>query len=386
MKEGDDSSSSESECDTAPPPQDLKPEELLADTSFFTRYIKSGMGVNLDELPLRYLAPGSVSDLHRDFQAAGGQVSFTTFNRCWKEFASVLRFRSKGDFAECDYCADYKQAIKEAKKEGHIQLLEALRQLQEHYHHVAMSRQLEETLRSSPPNLANPVLAVLTDGMDQSHWSLPRVKGWSGAKRLSSPSCKRPRLKVQGVWVFYFGCHMFLADSCQPHDSSMVCECLARALEHIQTVAKRRSLPVPTELAVVADNTVREAKNCCMILFLAALQSRGMFQTTSLVNHLKGHTHNILDQMFGVLSRQMQFIDFLPDIYAVAHEIKKMLSRPSLAKFLAGAEPVVEVLESVRDWQAYLKELNISIGGGLNRDVTANHTFLFVYRALFELR
>lgn len=373
--------SSGSESDSGPPP-DPGPEQILADSSVFTRYMQTGLGTNLIGLPLRYLPPGSVYDLHRDMTAGQGRekVSFSTFNRHWKKFQGCLRFRSKGDFVECDYCSGLKRDIKNAKKQGYSELLDATNSLQQHYRQVAMSRELEEALRSMPPTGPKPILTICTDGMDQSHWAVPRLKAWRAAKKLGSPSCKRPKCKVQGVWCFYFGLHLFVADSVMPHDSSMVCECLARALEHVKRTAEKRNLPVPCEMTLIADNTVRESKNTTTMLFLAMLQSRGLFSSTALLNHVKGHTHNILDQMFGVLSRQFQWLDFLPDIWAVAEELRAVLRRPALKNFLSGAEPVVEVLESVRDWQGYFNQLQIHITGGLRLDLTANHAFLFLYR------
>ena len=103
----------------------------------------------------------------------------------------------------------------------------------------------------------------------------------------------------------------------------MTCECVARTLEQCKRFAQQRGLKLPSELVVMTDNTVRENKCTTFMLYLASLQARGMFSSVSFVQHIKGHTHNILDQLFGVISRSFQFCDHLPDIYSVAKEVEK---------------------------------------------------------------
>ena len=175
---------------------------------------------------------------------------------------------------------------------------------------------------------------------------------------------------------------MFIADSVQPHDASMTCECVARTLEQCKRFAQQRGLKLPSELVVMTDNTVRENKCTTFMLYLASLQARGMFSSVSFVQHIKGHTHNILDQLFVVISRSFQFCDHLPDIYSVAKEVEKILRRDSLKDFFCGAEICVSVLESCRHWANYMGELGISITGGLKLDLTSNHCFVWMYRTL----
>ena len=75
----------------------------------------------------------------------------------------------------------------------------------------------------------HPVLVIMTDGMDQAHWAIPRMRGLRGPK--SWGKYFRPRVKVQGVWVFFLGVYFFLADDTQAHDSNMTIEVIARALD-----------------------------------------------------------------------------------------------------------------------------------------------------------
>lgn len=361
-------------------------EEILADRSMFTRFIETGCGAELSNLPLKYLAPGTVTHLYHDCCSSLGpnKMSYSTFLRSWKLFSDVLRFRGKSDFADCDTCCDLKKQVKESKQDrvGYGSLLEATKKLQDHYREVGLSRDLEEALRSMPPTSPKPVLVICTDGMDQSHWALPRLRGFRGPKRFSNPSVRRPKCKVQGVWCFFFGVHFFIADATQPHDSNLTCEVISRALEHCKQVAEKRSLPLPSDMAIFCDNTPRENKNTCLLTFMALLQCRHMFRSTGLLFHCKGHTHNILDQLYGIVSRTFQFQDYLPDLDSVRESIKEILNRPSLAKYFSGAEVNVTIIEGCRNWASWLDELGVNFLGGLRDDCTANHAFVFMWRIL----
>ena len=357
------------------------PETILADRSLFTRYIDTGLGAELQKLPLRFLAPGSVTDLWKDCCANHHNVSYSSFNRCWKSFQGCLRFRNKGDFVDCDQCTALKLEIKKSRKH-YSALIRSSQALQNHYKNVSKSRDIEEALRSLPPTCNRPVLFLTTDGMDQSFWSIPRLQHWRGPKQMGGANVRRPRCKVQGCWAFFHGVHMFIADSVQPHDASMTCECVARVLEQCKVFASKKGQRLPPELVVMTDNTCRENKCTTFMLYLASLQARGMFSSVSFIQHIKGHTHTIMDQLFGVVSRSFQFCDHLPDVYAVAKEVEAILRRETLKQFFCGAEVCVSVLESCRDWASYMGELGISIQGGLRLDLTSNHCFVWMYRAL----
>lgn len=380
----DDSSDSEGEDNKEREPE---VEEVLADRSMFTKFIETGCGADLTRLPLKYLAPGTVMHLYHDCCSALGpnKMSYTTFNRTWKQFKDILRFRDKSDFADCDVCCELKKNLKESRKDiksGYGSLLEATQKLQEHYREVGMSRDMEEALRSMPPTSPKPVLVIATDGMDQSHWSLPRLRGFRGPKKFSNPSVRRPKCKVQGIWAFYFGVHFFVADATQPHDSNLTCEVVSRCLEHCKQVAQKRNIPMPADMVIFVDNTPRENKNSTVLTFMALLQARQMFRSTGLLFHAKGHTHNILDQLYGIVSRAFQYTDHLQDVASVQQTIKEILNRPSLAKYFAGAEVEVTIIEGCRNWTPWLEQLGVNFTGGLREDITANHSFVFMWRSL----
>ena len=339
-------------------------------------------------MPLRYLPPGTVSELYIDFCSAftdrdQSQIpSFTTFLRAFKEVNHVLKFRSKGEFTECDTCEVLKTRIKEAKDTDLASVVKATNDLKLHYQHVSMSRDLEEALRLMPPTGSKAMLVMMTDGMDQAHWSVPRLPGWKGAKRFST--LHRPRCIVQGCWVFHYGLHFIVADKTQPHDSNFVVETIARALEHVRRTSQRLGRPLPREFILWCDNTTRENKNNTVLAYMALLVHRGMFGLTCVACHLEGHTHNMLDQLYGIIARSFQFVDKLEDIWAVIQQLERILNKPSLRQFLGGAdvEVTVECMEGCRHWTKYLEELNIRLEGGLLSagETPSNHMFVWMHR------
>ncbi len=338
---------------------------VIADRSMFTKYVETGMGHHIKELPLRYMPPGNLRIAWAVYAGEGPHcASYATFikefNTNWK---SNLRFRQKHDFADCRTCTELKRDLAMA---GTLATqAESVRALQDHYRNVMMNRDLEEVFRTTPPfGIAQPVLCVFTDGMEQSHWSIPRLRHHRGSKSLSA--FQRPRAKVQGVWCFYYGIHMYIADATMPHDASLTCEVIARALERCREVARRRGIELPKELVVFADNTTRENKNNTLLQFLAYLVASAQFNLTALLNHDMGHSHNILDQLYGIIARSFQYVDKLEDLDAVVDAMRDILQRDGLRDFLGpDTEVHCEALQSVRSWGSWLSTMGVTYEGAM---------------------
>ena len=85
-----------------------------------------------------------------------------------------------------------------------------------------------------------------------------------------------------------------------------------------------------------------------------------MFRLSGMLMHPKGHTHNILDQLYGVIARAFQYVDHLEDIEAVAEALRDILRRPNIQAWLgADVEVYVEVLTSVRRWDRWLDQTRV---------------------------
>ena len=220
----DDSNSCSSNSESQPQQQEQLSkearEDVLADSTHFTQWVDTGLGKHICRLPSRYLPPATVQHICWDFQAQlaeGTDISYETFLKAFIEFKSILRFRQPGDFADCDECQALKQLIQEAKKEGLAQLMDATRALQEHYDNASASRDLEEAMRCTTLDASKPVLCIMTDGMGQAHWSIPRLPGLRGPKKFSDS--KGEAATVQGAGLLDLPpWHTF--HHCRPHHAT----------------------------------------------------------------------------------------------------------------------------------------------------------------------
>jgi len=83
------------------------------------RFVETGCAVDISELPVRYLPPGSIKDLYRVYSATEGNIKhakWSTFLRVWNvKWSQVLRFRQISQFAACDDCTQLKAAIVDAE-------------------------------------------------------------------------------------------------------------------------------------------------------------------------------------------------------------------------------------------------------------------------------
>ena len=62
-----------------------------------------------------------------------------------------------------------------------------------------------------------------------------------------------------------------------------------------------QGIPMPEHLWVQADNTPSQAKNSTVLEYLSVLVRRHKFRTVTLNFLQVGHTHEDIDQLFGIL-------------------------------------------------------------------------------------
>ena len=114
------------------------------------------------------------------------------------------------------------------------------------------------------------------DGMDQSKWAIPRVRGDRISKEFEQ--LDRPRTKVHGIWVHYHELMFFVADARTSTGSDFVIECACRALERVVARCHSNNMPVPTEIVIWCDNTVSETKNAWVLQWLCVLLLKRKFR------------------------------------------------------------------------------------------------------------
>jgi hypothetical protein len=147
-------------------------------------FVSGGEGsiLNTSVWDRRYLAPGGVAGLFRLYRGTCASLgtrsaSFRTFCRVWQdEFAGVLAFREKAEFARCDQCEDYAKFLKDAKT---LQERAAIASDWDHHLNATFMdrrvyyRHIENSTRFFAGRESDTV-SIIIDGMDQAKFKCPR--------------------------------------------------------------------------------------------------------------------------------------------------------------------------------------------------------------------
>lgn len=189
----------------------------------------------------------------------------------------------------------------------------------------------------------------------------------------------RPRLVFTAAIAHGYGTFFFLADENLSHGASAFCDVLERVIEVVWTSCRRSGVHFPTHLVVQSDNTVAQAKNSLVNVFLAYLTSVYKFVTTNLFFLVVGHTHEDIDQMFGVVLTVV--------LRRVRFQTKEELAdavRERMASRIAarGEDLHVLVLEHIRDFGRWLQPLGVELYNAFmtRHGVESPHAFTYKLR------
>ena len=152
-----------------------------------------------------------------------------------------------------------------------------------------------------------------------------------------------------------------------------------RTIEHVHQLSLTSGRQFPSHLVVQSDNTVAQAKNQHAFLLLAFFVARYKFVTANIFFLMVGHTHEDVDQMFGVvLELVLKRHRFeTPEAFLV------LLQQPLADRCLAKGEKLItETLDCIRDFKQWLAPTGCSMAGSFaNRSgIEAPHAFSFKLR------
>ena len=349
--------------------------------------------VDPSRLTTRRLPVGwNVSTLYGDYVAGPGEASekaqYWLFHNVWREgWSKAFTFSYLNEHPACDACYEHKLALR-----GNVRglavdrvamVFESSRFYQRHLASVRADRSFCDSLRLAASKYAKgDYLMIFLDGMDQAHWRLPRFPGLRSPSSLST--CSRPTVVVEGVWVVGHGLFFYLLDKDQAHGSNSVLECLSRALECVAADLRRQGKRMPKHLILVHDNTVREMKNQMVFKYWCTHVLSRKFHTVTQMMPRKGHSHDILDQLFGLIAHAIASEERLLCPEDIIRVIQDFMRRPGMQDFMKEARLVVERLFKVHDWQSWSNAFRSIMHGGLLLDETANHFFMFTTRRLLR--
>lgn len=236
---------------------------------------------------LRYLPPGTVFDLWRQFNATTGQkCSWHCFHSCWKkEFSNKLTFRDRYMFSVCPVCVQHKLLLRGFGADSTA----ALRQRLLYDRHLASQfadRKCYWTMRASSRVRSKLIVAII-DGMDQGKYAIPRSKLF-----LSHIFDKytRPRLHVWGLLCHGYMALLSVSDADMSKGGSTTCELIL----HMLSILKKHGLQLSEyEVVIQLDNTTSSNKNNTTASLCGVLTQRGLVRMMRLSYLRVGHTHEV---------------------------------------------------------------------------------------------
>ena len=281
---------------------------------------------NLSNKDIKWLAFHTIPDLYEVMSywvrtyldVANSKVpSSMTFRRVLAHWSAVLKIRPLGTHGRCTECAeDAERLAKTSDPETRADILTAR---DRHLASMMADRDLETNLdslseASCKPTCSFPgrILKLDMDGMDQAKFRAPRnISNASSMKNLW-----RPALHVVGIIVWgLFEAYVLMEPDIQK-DANMQVTMLCMALQWSSSMLAERGLTLPLHLVIQADNTCRETKNNCFLVFCAMLVTLGIFKSVSVHFHRMGHTHGPIDQRFSVVATAIarkKVLQTLPD-------------------------------------------------------------------------
>jgi len=224
-----------------------------------------------------------------------------------------------------------------------------VRQLREHLRDQYADRCLYWGMRWASRQFMD-ILTLIIDSMDKSKFGLPRFDYHRMPKFLEP--LIRPRLVCTAAIAHGWCTSVFLADEQVSHGANAFADILLRVLEKVYQMCQVYKRPFPKHLWVQSDNTVSQAKNAYTANLMAFLVGRFKFHTTNLCYLPVGHTHEDVDQLFGVvaqlLCRQKTFED--------PADVKRIVQQGLQDRIAAKGEDLsVEFLDEVRDFKTWLQ-------------------------------
>lgn len=186
--------------------------------------------------------------------------------KVWLSEFSAMLFRPVSQHHECATCIRHKALVRALG--GHSLARQAHQKLYyEHLRQQYCDRVVYWSDRAASRDKTLPTVTIITDGMDQSKFAVPRAEC---LRSKEFASFQRPRLHVSAA-VAHGWFVLFMITPPETHkDSNTSIELLSHAL----TLLKRLGADLPSmHVGIQSDNTCRECKNSMLLRWLSTLVS-----------------------------------------------------------------------------------------------------------------
>ena len=350
---------------------------------------------NVQSLPPRYLQKQRISDLWWQYQASAPEGQKTVcyrmfclrFSRGWGE---VLKFRMKSQHAQCTQCSKYSNTIHYARCDPATRQA-AAENWNAHLLECKHNRHIYWKARWLSKRRDGQVLTIIIDSMDKAKCTWPQYtfRQNKELELLAQSGGHRPKLVITAAIAHGYCVDFYVAEDEEMfHGASNFCEVLCRTIDRVWNICKRKGLTFPKHLWIQADNTTAQAKNEEVAKLLAYFVGRFKFQTASLNFLTVGHTHEDIDQLFGMLYalvlRRIRF--------KVPAELIRAIEAGMAPAFFGLLEVLgVFSLTHVRNFKSWLDQTGVHLvncwvtrfpdrSGNHEHKVTAPHSFTYKLR------
>ena len=171
-----------------------------------------------------------------------------------------------------------------------------------------------------------PELTLITDGMDQAKFGVPRA---SVLKAKQFDSMNKPRLHCAACILHGWGLNFYISEPNLCKDSNTSIEILSHCLTDVRDAGFQLS---SSKVCIQADNTCREVKNGITMRWLSALISDNIIKEAQMTFLRSGHSHEDVDQVFGHCAdwvrRKLPVALTSEDFVRSINEFLKQLDRP----------------------------------------------------------
>ena len=229
-------------------------------------------------------------------------VSPKQFKKLWKE-ETQLKERKASSHSKCNVCANIDRLF--AKLQGWCtgesvkqrKGLFAARALHEKNHLGERSEMDYACLRAITSPMT--IWVIMADAATQRNFELPRL-----LKRRAKELNNIPffGLKLMATYAPGYGFTPFLVQDASKTGANLMWTVVWLTI----TAMQAHYGYLPDELHLQLDNTSGENKNETMLLIAAWLQSIGYFKRVRVFFLMVGHTHVIIDQIFGVITKYIK--------------------------------------------------------------------------------
>lgn len=187
------------------------------------------------------------------------------------------------------------------------------------------------------------VWTIMADGATQRNWRLPRMTGRPSKELVNAPFFN---FKLFGTFAPGYGFSPYLVhDSCHTGTDlvwTAIWLTICSMQDHYGYTAH--------ELFIVLDNTTADNKNMGMLYFCGWLVSTGKFRRVRVFFLMVGHTHIVIDQIFGVITSGIKGKELMLPI-------DLMTSIDSTMEHNTQYQPhAVQWLQTVWQWTPFIKK------------------------------